>query len=385
LKLLTLYETVFPEFIGGIEHHNYEIAKVLRRRGHLVTLGGFGGGAPSLEPNPERLSLGPFPKLYSAGGRRSTRQAIRFAQALTRLDLSPYDVVQTANFPYIHLLPLAIKCARARRPLLVTWYEFWGPYWPDYVGRLRAPVYRAIEWWCAQQGTRVTTLSELTRKRLAAVRRGPVDLAPGGIFLDQVQGAAVESDAPGPPLFFAGRLLFHKRLDLLLEAVALLAKGDASPGALLTIFGEGPERPRLEALARARGLESRVVFRGHVESIAEVWRHLAAAEVAVQPSAREGFGLFPLEAMALGKPVVYCMSSESAVDELVRDGIDGIAVEPEPAALAQALRQLMGAAGRSERERLGESGRVRAGAYGYDEIGAHTEALCLELIAQQRR
>ena len=386
MKLLILYETVYPEFIGGLEHRNYEIARALRRRGHQVTLAGFGSGATSSQGNPERLSLGPFSSLYSAGGRRSTRQAIRFARAVARLDLSPFDLVETANFPYIHLLPLAAKCARARLPLLVVWFEFWGAYWPDYVGALRAPVYRAIEWWCAHRGTRVATLSELTRRRLEAVRGdAQVALLPGGIIPERIRAAAVAGDPPGPPLFFAGRLLFHKRIDLLLAAIGLLVRDGKHQGQLLTLFGEGPDRPRLEAMVRDLGLTDRVVFRGHVESSEQVWRELAAAEIAVQPSAREGFGLFPLEAMALGKPVVYCTSPESAVGELVRDGVEGVAVASEPAALARTLDALIGPAGVIERGRLGAQGRLRAERYDYEEIGAEAEALGADLIARAGR
>src|SRR6185436_15210544 len=110
---------------------------------------------------------------------------------------------------------------------------------------------------------------------------------------------------------------------------------------LLTIFGEGPDRPRLEALARTLGIADRVRFRGHVATSEEVWRELARAKIAVQPSGREGFGLFPLEAMAVGLPVVHCESSESAVDELVRDGVDGIAAPAHPGGLATALAGLL--------------------------------------------
>src|SRR5262249_56915061 len=103
---------------------------------------------------------------------------------------------------------------------------------------------------------------------------------------------------------------------------------------------------RLEELTRRLGVAARVRFRGHVPTSEEVWRELGAARIAVQPSDREGFGPFPLEAMAAGLPVVYCRSAESAVGELVRDGVEGIASDPSAAALAAALRTLLLDAGR---------------------------------------
>ena len=402
MKLLIVYETVYPDFIGGVELRNYELAAALCRRGHEVTLAGFCSGLTSTVENLHILSLGDLGELgglYNRSGRRSTRQALRFAAVVRRLDLTPYDAVETPSVPYVHLLPLAWKCAVARQPLLVTWYEHWGAYWRGYVGRLRAPAYRAVEWLSSQLGTAVTATSDLTRGRLAAARRrrrgtaagggtGAVDLVPCGITVSRVRAAAGDSRGGGPPLIYAGRLLEHKRLDLLLRAVQVLALGEGggdAAGPLLTVFGEGPDRPRLEALAGELGIAGRVIFRGHVKSSEEVWRELGRARLAVQPSAREGFGLFPLEAMAAGLPVVYCGSPESAVGELVRDGVEGVAVAAEPRALAAALAALLAPAGEAERRRLGRNAEARAAHYDWDEIAGSIEAICLGLIARAAR
>ena len=404
MKLLIFYETVYPDFIGGVELRNYEVAAALCRRGHEVTLAGFCRGSLTTDlANLRLLPLGALDSLYNSAGKRSTRQALRCAATAARLDLAAYDLVETPNMPYIHLVPLALKCAAAGKPLLVAWYEYWGPYWRDYVGTMKAPVYRAIEWLTAQLGTEVNATSELTRARVAAARRrGSVDLVPCGISVGRVQAAAAtgQAAAAGPPLVYAGRLLEHKRLDLALRAVALLARqaGDAGKGGdavgaeaaagspLFTIFGEGPDRPRLEALTAELGLAGRVLFRGHVETSEEVWRELGAARLALQPSAREGFGLFPLEAMAAGLPVVYCQSSESAVDELVRDGIEGAATAADPADLAAILARLLADTpdAAAEHRRLAANARARAALYDWDAIGRRIEEICLRLLAARR-
>jgi glycosyltransferase involved in cell wall biosynthesis len=186
-----------------------------------------------------------------------------------------------------------------------------------------------------------------------------------------------------PPLLYAGRLLTHKRLDLLLGAVARLSAMPAAAGIpggpLLTIFGEGPDRPRLERLAAELGIADRVVFRGHVATSEEVWRELGRARLAVQPSAREGFGLFPLEAMAAGLPVVYCESPESAVAELVRHGIEGIATPPDPEALAAGIATLLADPG--AHARLAEAAHTRAAQYDWGEIARQIEEVCERLLA----
>lgn len=383
MKILIVYETVYPDFIGGVEHRNFELGAALARRGHEVTLAGFCKPLPGIPPRLVVRSLGELGALYNRAGRRSTRQAIRFAFTVPKIDVSGFDVVETANMPYIHIVPLAIKCRLAGKPLLVTWYEYWDHYWKGYVGRLKAPVYRAIEWMTGQLGTAVTATSLLTRERLAAKRRkGDVELVPCGIHVNEVREEAAEGrHGDGPPLIFAGRLLKEKRVDLLLRAVAILAK--TRPGVLLTVFGDGPYRETLVRLASELGIADRVEFRGHVEASAEVWRSLGRARVAVQPSEREGFGLFPLEAMAAGLPVVYCESPESAVPELVRDGVEGICTEPEPVALAAALERLL--SDDDEWRRLHENAVKRASGYDWDEVARRIEETCLRLLPRHRQ
>jgi glycosyltransferase involved in cell wall biosynthesis len=384
LKILLLYETVYPDFLGGVESRNHELAIALARRGHEVTMAGFRKAKPLPDPPGVRvLSLGELDVLTNAAGRRSTRQAIRFALKIPSLDISGYDVIETANMPYIHIFPLALKCALAGKPLMVTWYEYWGNYWQGYVGRLKAPVYKAIEWLTGQLGTTVTATSRLTQERLEKRRKGSsVELVACGIHVNQVQAAAgvgAPRHGEGPPLVFAGRLLPEKRVDLLLRAVALLK--DRHPGKLLTVFGDGPFRETLVRLAAELGITDRVDFRGHVETYDEVWSSLGRSRVAVQPSEREGFGLFPLEAMAAGLPVVYCESPESAVPELVRDGVEGLCTVPEPAALAAVLDRLL--TDEDEWNRLRSNALARAAGYDWDEIARQIEAACRRAMGKR--
>ena len=105
--------------------------------------------------------------------------------------------------------------------------------------------------------------------------------------------------------------------------------------------------------------------------------------MAVQPSEREGFGLFPLEAMAAGLPVVYCESPESAVPELVRDGVEGICTAPEPKALAAALERLL--ADGEEWRRLHENAVKRASGYDWDEVARRIEETCYRLLPGHRQ
>jgi glycosyltransferase involved in cell wall biosynthesis len=156
----------------------------------------------------------------------------------------------------------------------------------------------------------------------------------------------------GCALAFAGRLVFGKGADYLLQA---LADCRASAQVDLTIAGDGPEGPRLEALARELGLSDAVTFAGLAHEMARFWQ---ACDVAVVPSAEfiEACPMVPLEAMAAGKPVVA--TDNGGLPELVVDGVTGTVVPPgDPSALARAIERYAG--DRELRQRHGAAGRAR--------------------------
>lgn len=383
LSILLFYDCIYPESVGGVEHRNHELAKALIDRGHRVTLAGFASAPSRFAEGGEILPVGPPGRLYSAEGKRSTSEAARLARAAARIDLEPFDVVEAANIPYAHLPVLAARCRRLRKPFVVTWHEYWGRYWKRYLGA-KWPVYAAVERLTVPLGARAVAVSRLTAERVQARRGEEVRVIPNGIPAGRIREAAASEAGQGPPLVYAGRLLREKRIDLLLEAVARLAPG--RPGALLAVIGDGPDRERLTDLAERLGLlgldgtgEGSVAFHGHLRSNADVWKRMGASRIAVQPSSREGFGLFPLEAMAAGLPVVYCESSESALGELVQPGVHGLCTAPEPEALADALDRLLSDPG--EVRRLADNARAHAAGYDWPAVAAQTEGLFLSLLA----
>ncbi len=376
LRILLLYDCLYPASVGGVEHRNHELARALAERGHQVTLAGFADEPSEPFPGVKVLPLAPRGRLYTEGGKRRTSEAVRLAWSVLRLDLKKFDVIETANIPYAHLPGLALRCRRAGKPLVVTWHEYWGRYWRQYLGPGASwPVYAAIERITAHLGTAAMAPSRFTAERLEAVRGEAVEVVPNGIPLAAIRRAVAERGRPGPPLAFAGRLLREKRVDLLLEAVALLPKD----GPLLAVYGDGPDRSRLEELAGRLGLGDAVSFRGYLPTNVDVWRRLGESKIAVQPSSREGFGLFPLEAMAAGLPVVYCESSESALSELVGDGAQGVSTAPDAESLAAALRRLL--EDEPERRRLAESARLHAEAYDWTAVAGRMEEAFARAVA----
>lgn len=133
-----------------------------------------------------------------------------------------------------------------------------------------------------------------------------------------------------------GRLTTIKRYDLLIDAFAALAPRFASWH--LRIFGDGPERERLEAQIAALGLTSRITLEGNSPAIAAAYDQAA---ILCHPSEFEGFGLSVAEALAHGLPVV-AFADCPGVNTLVSDGVDGLLVTPDTqAALGKALATLI--------------------------------------------
>jgi glycosyltransferase involved in cell wall biosynthesis len=136
-------------------------------------------------------------------------------------------------------------------------------------------------------------------------------------------------------LLAAGRLEDQKGFDLLLRAFK--AAGLAGLGYRLTILGEGPRRPSLEALAGELGIFDAVSMPG-VVSNPEDW--MARSAIFVLPSRFEGFPNALMEAMGMGCAVVAA-DCESGPAEIVRDGLDGLLVPTEDVeALSGALLRL---------------------------------------------
>jgi glycosyltransferase involved in cell wall biosynthesis len=129
---------------------------------------------------------------------------------------------------------------------------------------------------------------------------------------------------------------------------------DLVPRARLLIVGDGPERPKLEALASELGLGDRVVFAGMRADIGAV---LSVVDVSVLSSFTiECFPFSILEAMSASVPAVC--TAVGGLPELVEHGVTGYLVPPrDPEGLARAVVRIIGEDGESAR--MGAAARER--------------------------
>jgi teichuronic acid biosynthesis glycosyltransferase TuaC len=136
----------------------------------------------------------------------------------------------------------------------------------------------------------------------------------------------------GPVLLSVGTLNANKGQHLVIDALPDLSD------AHYLIAGTGPDAEALAARAQALGVAARVRLLGNVPH-AELPALYTAADIAVQPSAKEGLANVWVEAMACGTPVI---AADIAPAREVIDAPDkGRLVTREPGAIAAAVRALL--------------------------------------------
>ena len=147
-------------------------------------------------------------------------------------------------------------------------------------------------------------------------------------------------------MLFVGVLEPYKNIDGLAAAWRLAKPrvGDAT----LCIVGTGSRRSVVEELVR----DGLATWSERL-STDEVAAALDDASFLVLPSRSEGMGRVVIEAHLRGRPVIG--ADVGGIPDLVRDGVDGVLVPPEPEALADALVRLLN--DRSELERLAAASR----------------------------
>jgi glycosyltransferase involved in cell wall biosynthesis len=243
--------------------------------------------------------------------------------------------------------PIAAKVARAGVPFVLGPLNGGIP-WPPGFGHLRA---REKEWLSYVRGVHKLFPGYLsTRAAASALIAGsrytrsevPRRFAEKTVYvpenaIDPARFDAPVSGAAELPLrvAFVGRLVPYKGADMLLEAIAPLARAGR---ARVEVIGDGPEAGALREQAAREGIAGAVSFAGWVEH-REIARRLAGNHVLGFPSVREFGGGVVLEAMALG--LVPIVADYGGPGELVSPRT-GFALRMGPrAALVPQLRDAL--------------------------------------------
>jgi glycosyltransferase involved in cell wall biosynthesis len=172
------------------------------------------------------------------------------------------------------------------------------------------------------------------------------------------------------------RLHDSKGNEYLVRAARLVL--DERPSARFIVFGEGPLRPSLEALAAELGIADRFTFAGFVTDVPRV---LAAFDLSVFPSLWEGTPLTVFEAMAASRPIVA--TDADGLAEVLRDDDNALVIpRRDSTALARAIVRLIDDG--ELRARLAASARRSADHYDIAAFVRKMERL-YEVLARESR
>ncbi len=189
---------------------------------------------------------------------------------------------------------------------------------------------------------RVLCVSEAVGEALVTAGFPPrkIEVIPNGIRLEDTVPRDLARRELGLPddarvIGIVASLRPEKAHDLLLEAFADLIR-DGRPQLVLCVVGDGPERHRLQGLARRLGIAEAVLWAGERPGAR---RLMSAFELSVLCSRSEGLPLAALEAMAAGVPVVA--TRVGSIPDLLADGGGLVVEQGDRHGLADALATLL--------------------------------------------
>ena len=338
LRILFVYDCLYPHTIGGFERFYRDLAQRIARRHEVTYLTRTQWAADQQPDGPagvKLIALDSGRDLYTTSGRRRILPPLRFgAGVLFHLlrNRHRYDIVHTCSFPYFPLISASIARATGGPPIVTDWIEVWSrDYWRRYLGPIGGPIGDAVQRLCIRLTANAFTLSELTANALRAngypkcpvILKGLTTTAPATSLHLQRE----------PLVVFAGRHIPEKHVIAIPAAIGLARR--QIPGLQAVIFGDGPERPKLIAEINRLGLEDVVRCPGFVPWH-EVDDAMTRAMCLMLPSEREGYGSVVIEAIARGTPAIVVKGADNASTSLILENVNGfVSSSAEPAALVQ--------------------------------------------------
>lgn len=324
LHIAIVSDAIYPYNIGGKEKRIYELSTRLAARGHHVTIYTMKWWKEDKDTveyeGVTHKAISPLYPLYS-GERRSIKEAIMFAMHCFKLINQKFDILDADHMPHLILFPLKLVCLVKRKKLFVTWNEVWGrEYWVKYLGWKGHLAYLIEKISVMTPNVFISVSSHTTDmlKKTFHIKK-PIYTIPLGI--DYAYMKTINASKESSDIIFAGRLLTHKNINKLIEAIGVLKK--TRPNIICRIVGNGPEEKNLKNLVKKLLLGKNVLFHDFLPRNEDIFSLIKASKVFVLPSSREGFGLSIIEATALGIPVLTYNYPQNAAKDLIIPGGNG--------------------------------------------------------------
>jgi glycosyltransferase involved in cell wall biosynthesis len=350
--------------MGGPAIHVTSLAAGLETRGYHTTLvaGSLAWGEDSMAFLAERLgvSVVSVPEIQREISVLHDLRSIASVASIIRAERPHILHTHTAKAGAI-ARAAALLAGDARPPVVL--HTFHGHVLKGYFDASRTAVFRHVERSLARASDVLIAVSPEVRDDLVGFGVAPREkfavIRLGIPLAERLSDETLDRDyrrlyGISPDAFvigWVGRLTGVKDARAVLEIVR--ATRERGVDAVLCLVGDGPDRDRLEQVARDLGIVRSCFFVGYQSEIAGYYRLFDAF---VLPSVNEGTPVSAIESLASGTPVVA--NRVGGVPDVVRDGVDGFLVEPGD--IEGAAARLAELAGDPElRARLGEAGRSR--------------------------
>lgn len=342
---IVMHCVYYPPEVGGLESHVHGLCRALAGRGHDVTV--VTSHSVRDTPATERIDGVDVRRTWFPG--KTTAGWIAHAAGSV-----PATVRAARNADILHaqafqsIPPMLLARAASGAPLVSTWHTSHflrlaaRPGWATLLGRLVAA-------------------SDANLAASVEIARVAESLAPGHDVAPVTNGVDTDvfrptSPALAPPAQGRRRLIVPRRLfekNGVAYFVRALPRIAERHDVEAVVVGDGPERPRLEALAADLGVADRIHFLG-ARAHDEMPGLLSSADLAIFPSLMEATSVAALECMSCQIPVAA--SRVGGLPEIVDEVVGGLFEPADPEAIARTVSDLLDD---PELPGRGASGRAR--------------------------
>jgi glycogen(starch) synthase len=333
----------FPPEVGGLESHAFHLCRSLVAMGHevtMVTSRSLPGVAGEEIMDGVRVVRTWFPSRDTVGWTAHTLASI----PAYRREARDADVLHAQTFA--SALPGMIVRQGGRRPFVLTLHT------SHFLRLARKSAWRPVLRRIIRSADWLLAASEQIRDVALDIHPHPrAEALTNGVDTEQFRPEPAPGRPAGRYRLIVPRRLFEKNgVEYLIRAMPLLRERLDVEARLV---GDGPERSRLETLARELAVHEHVQFLGSRPN-AEMPGLLAGADAVVIPSLMEATSVAALEAMSCGVPVAA--SRVGGLPEIIDEDVGTLFEPADPASLAKRVLALLE---RPDRAEAGARGRQR--------------------------
>jgi glycosyltransferase involved in cell wall biosynthesis len=289
--------------------------------------------------------------------------------AVKGIKLEDFDIYAPQQF--FPIPPLWLIARARKRPIIPTIHDVYRDTWLQKYGSKGCLMSIFEKIMLKLPYNKIITVSNSSKSKLigCGVPSEKIEVIPNGVDLEEFDRVRAKKSEK-PRIIYVGRLIGYKHVDDLILAFSKL-----DLDAELYIVGDGPERKKLESLAK-KYVNGRIVFTGFVDDERKI-ELIKSSHVLVLPSTTEGFGIVLIEAMAARTPVIA--ANIPALKELIGNEEFGLLFEPRNVGeLANKLKYLLENT-RLAREFSRKGYEFVKREFCWDEIAKKTETLFSEI------